>query len=298
MIKNKYKHIGLNQAERRVLNVNKFGGLDVSNQRFNVANGRALDAQNFYLKDGVIQVREGFEELYDVQPFEYIERDFKTNEKASNFVSVNNPVFNGIWSFVAEDNQRHIVAHIGCLLYEIKNFGTPDIVFEVLSNDTRYESGYLGEQGLVSRRLLYKFKSFRSFAFVGSKKLWFLGGNQYMVIRFTGNGVSIQPVEDNEITFVPKTAIGITYTNAKVSHREALDFPNMLTMYRRNTLLSGTGKEEDSIVKTPFFEYVLDSSLLTKNNEIIGSGLETTPTDEALKSFSKIHLIIRERGEI
>ena len=64
MIKNKYKHINLSQSSRNVLNVNKFGGLDLSNQRFNVANGRAIDEQNFYFKDGVIQVRKGFEEKY------------------------------------------------------------------------------------------------------------------------------------------------------------------------------------------------------------------------------------------
>lgn len=285
MIKNKYKHISLNQAERNVLNINRFGGLDLSNQRFNVASSRAIDEQNFYLKDGVIQVREGFEELYDVHPFEFIERDFKTGLKNSEVITVNPVNFNGIWSFEGEDNKRHIVAHIGYLLYEIKDFGTKNMSFEVLSNDNDNDTAQSGDE-TVTRRLLFRFQNFRSFAFVGAKKLWFLGGNQYMLIRFKNDGVSIQPVEDNEITFIPKTAISIAYTNAKASQRAELDYPNMLTMYRRNTLISGVGKVDDALQETPYFEYVLDAPLLTKENA--GNTTE----------LSKIHLILRERGQI
>jgi len=291
MTKTTYRAKRLNAARRKILNVNRFGGLDLSNQKFNVSAGRAIDSKDFYLKDNVLQVREGFEELYDVAPQEFIALDFKTNAKVENATVIENPVkFNGIWKFVGEDDQLHFVAHIGYLLYEIKNFGTKEIVFELLANDTRTDTA----DG-KTRRLLYKFENQRTFAFVGSKMLWFLGGNHYMVIRFNGDTQhKIQPVEDNEITFVPKTSIGITYTNAQVPNRELLDYPNMLTMFRRNTLLSGVGKNEESLLDTEYFEYVLDGSLLTKSNELSGG----VPTDEAQKAFSKIHLIIRERGEI
>lgn len=289
MNKTTYRHKNLNQAKRHVLNVSRFGGVDLTSQKFNVSQGRAIDGENFYYKDNVLQVREGFEELYDVSPVEFIPRDFKSGLKIGAEI-VENPVnFNGMWQFLAEDGERHIIAHIGYLLYEVKNFGTKEIYFELLSNDnaTDIVSGKV-------RRLLFKFLNQKSFAVVGDHKLWFLGGNQYMVIRFKPEeSPKIQPVEDNNITFVPVTTMGITYANAKVGHRALLDYPNMLTMFRRNTLISGVGKDEEALQDTPYFEYTLDAPLLTKEGDSMA-----IDNAETIKSLNKIHVIIRERGEI
>lgn len=289
----KYNHISLSQSKRKTLIVNKFGGLDLSSQKFNVSSGRAIEGENFIAKHDILQVREGFEQLYCVSPFLFIERDFVTGYKVEAKVTENPVNFNGIWQFEAEDGNKHIIAHIGYLLYEILNFGTKDMEFQVLSNDNDTDTGLYNGVSKTAR-LLFKFKNQKSQAFVGDRKLWFLGGNKYMVIRFKPQEEIIQPVEDSDLTFIPRTTIGITYTNAIVAHRAMLDYPNMLTMFRKNMLITGIGKDESVPIQTPYYEYLLDAPLLTKSNNLVNA----EPTDEAKRAFSKIRLIIRERGEI
>ena len=293
MAKRKYSHISLNQATRKTLNVSKFGGVDLSSQRFNVAEKRAIDAENFIVKDDVIQVRQGFEELYSVSPFYFIERDFTTGEKVEAVVTQNPVNFNGIWSFEAEDGNRHVIAHIGYLLYEIHNFGRPNMSFEVLSNDTLTDTGSYGSTTKTAR-LLYKFLNQRTNAFVGDKKLWFLGGNKYMVIRFKTGKNKIQPVEDNELVFIPLTTSGITYADAKVTFRYGLDYPNMMTMFRRNGLATGVGKSDEVLVQTPYYEFTLDAPLLTKDD----SFSDDVPSIAARQAFSKIKLVIKSKADI
>lgn len=309
-VSNKYRHYKLRQAKRRSLNIGTFGGVDLSSQRFNVLYRRAIDAENFIYKDGVIQVREGFEELYDVTPKDYIAADFATGIEPTpptgSYLEIltNGVNFNGMWKFVAEDEQEHIVAHIGNLLYEIKNYNTKNIKFEPLCNSNRNAEG-IKPSGTTAEivPVYYSFEDFKSFAFVGAKKLWFLGGNKYMVIRFVSGDKTktILPVENNDITFVPKTTIGITYTNARTTNRENLDYPNMLQLFRRNTLISGIGKQEDALTETKYFEYVLDSGIYLKDSENDMSPIPTQQSELSLdtqKSLADISIIIEERGTI
>jgi len=289
----RYRHISLNQAQRKTLNVSRFGGLDLTSQKFNVSSGHAIDGENFVYKDNVIQVRQGFEELYRVSPFLFIAKDFVTGAKVESVVTENPVNFNGMWQFDAEDGERHYIVHVGYLLYEIKNFGTKDMKFEVLANDLNNETGdYKGST--ISARLLYKFLNERTNAFVGDKKLWFLGGNQYMVIRFLEGKNKISPVEDSDLVFIPKTTMNITYTNSQVTYRASLDYPNMLTMFRRNSLVTGTGKSENVLTEVPYYEYTLDAPLLTKDDSFsLGA-----PSLKARQAFSKINLIIKSKADI
>lgn len=285
--KNKYQHYDLNQAKRQTLNIAQFGGVDFSSQKFNVATNHAIDMQNFIYKDGIVQKRSGYEQIALIEPKEFVERDFSTGEAVENAEIITNPVdFNGIWNFKAEDGEQHIVAHIGYLLYEIKNINSNKITVEPLSQDSA---------SALNRDLLYKYENYKSSAFVGANRLWFLGGNKYMCIRFKKDGTkSIYPVsnkysgDETEISFVPTTTIGITYTNARVNGRQGYDYPNKLNMFRRNRLLSGVGKDETAETQTKYFEYELDSPLLTPNND--------AETDSDI--VENIKIIIEKVGEI
>ena len=52
------------------------------------------------------------------------------------------------------------------------------------------------------------------------------------------------PVENSLLTPIPTTSISITYKNSIVSGRAQLDKANLLTMWRKNKMLSGTSKNE------------------------------------------------------
>ena len=61
-----------------------------------------------------------------------------------------------------------------------------------------------------------------------------------------------------------------------------LDNVNLLTMWRKNKLISGTSKQEDEKTKTTFFEYTLDAPLIVKDR----------------KNMADIEVTIEEQGDI
>lgn len=297
-----FRHYGVSGNNRQTLNITKFGGVDFSSQRFNVESHRAIDLQNFIYKDGIIQKREGYEELYDIKPISYLVKPFDNSSITSPTININGVKFNGFWSFIAEDGIKHIIAHIGNLLYEIKNYNQDHIDFEPLTNE---DGLFQGSDSLYYPRY-YKYEDYKSFAFVGSNRLWFLGGNKFMVIRFTGNSIlSIEAVENSDQTFIPTTTIGIAYKNAITSGRSGLDYANLLTMWRKNTLLSGIGKKESDYTRTLYFEYTLDAPLILPSTQQDIASMEAVSKAERFnalsnstkQALSQIHLIIEERGE-
>ena len=60
--------------------IKKFLGVDYSSQKFLVGDGRAIDLLNYIYKDGVIQKRHGFEELFQITSFDYAPKDFDGND--------------------------------------------------------------------------------------------------------------------------------------------------------------------------------------------------------------------------
>lgn len=282
MKKSAFRHYDLDQAKRRQLTVSAFGGVDYSTQKFLVADGHAIDIKNYIYKDGIVQKRHGFEELFIVSTIEYIPADFLTPTQASVeeiHTNSSDKQINGIWRFEAEDGREHIVAHIGKLMYEIKNIDTDYIEAELITTGTAEVAGEL-------HYLTFEFENYKSFAFVGGKKLWFLGGNKYMCLRFLKSGTtfikSFFAVEDSDHTPIPTTTVSISYKNSIVNQRMSLDAVNLLTQWRKNKLISGTTKSEDEKTKTVFFEYTLDAPLIYKNR----------------KDMANVSVIIEEQGEI
>lgn len=283
MKKTSFRHYNLDQASRKNLQISAFAGVDYSTQKFLVANNRAIDLLNYIYKDGIIQKRNGIEEIYHVKPYSYITKNF--NGEDSDEVKTNGTNFNGIWQFIAEDKKIHIVAHVGKLLYEITNINNSNIEISPIIYGTQKVRG---NDGLYYYQC-YEFEDYKSSAFVGGNKLWFLGGNKYMCLRFLENELektTIQffAVENSDFTPIPTTTISITYKNSIASgHRSSLDKTNLLTMWRKNKLISGTTKNEDEKTKTPYFDYTLDSPLICQNQK------------QDMANFS---LTIEERGVI
>lgn len=237
---------------RKITGISNFAGVDYSTQRFKVSQHRAIDIQNFIYKDGVIQKRQGIEELFSLKPTHYIPNDYEEYK-------VNDTNFNGIWTVKGEDNKLHVIAHIGKLLYEIKNIDSDTIEISLITTEKTPK-----EYGGNIYYYTYEFENYKSSAFVGANRLYFLGGNKYMCIRFLSNSKPlIYPIEDHEDTYIPTTTISITCKNSAIAGRTSLDKVNLLTQWRKNELLSGTTKTDG----VTLYDYTLDSPLIPKNEE-------------------------------
>ena len=269
-VNNTYRHYKLSSLKRNVFNVPSFAGVDFSSQAFNVASQRAVRIKNYLYKNGIVRKRNGYEQIFKVNPFVY--RNTANGVNHPNIVHNNGTNFNGIWKFLAEDGLWHVVAHIGNLLFEIKNIDS--------NNDITIEP-IIGKM-VSSVPYYYKFEDYKSSAFVGNNRLWFLGGNLFMCLRFfvdddNHNVTHLYPVSDNldsedetERPFIPTTTISITNKYSIEQTRSSLDYPNKLTYWRKNKLLTGIKLAEEDPNNKPYyspFEYVLDSPILFKNRE-------------------------------
>lgn len=252
------RHIGFSPKSRYAKQIKRFLGVDYSTQKFLVGDGRAIDLLNYIYKDGVVQKRNGVEELFRIEPFTYLTKPFEEYINAE--VHTNSVNFNGIWRMKFEDNKYHTIAHIGKLLYEVKNIDKKPTFEPIL-----YSSALVTFEG-QNYYQCYEYEDYKSSAFNGGDKLWFLGGNKYMVIRYLeGQNAYVAPVEDNEITPIPTTQISITYKNSRAGQRANLDNVNLLNVLRKNKMISGVGKNEDDKTKTDFYDYTLDAPLICKN---------------------------------
>lgn len=259
-----FQPLNLTVSKRYLTAISNFNGVDYATQRFLASQDRAIDIKNFIYKDGVIQKRQGYEEIYKLTPTYYIPLNFDGNKKEEIEYKTNTVNFNGIWQFIAEDNQLHVIAHVGKLLYEIKNYNNENISFEPISNLDIKESEIHNSYNYF---YLFEFEDYKSNAFVGGNRLYFLGGNKYMCLRFVKNAFNeietqFYAIENHEKTYIPTTTISITYTNSSSANRSGLDNVNLLNKWRKNELISGTIKNEDDKSQTDFFEYLLDSPLV------------------------------------
>lgn len=264
-----YRAMNGGSATKRVSPEFRFSGVDYSTQRFSVNQNRAIDLNNYVYINGVIQKRRGIEQLSNVEVYDYYVKNFDDTFDFST-IKKNPTNFNGIWSFKAEDGKRHIIAHIGRLLFEMtKEFTFKPIFFKQIEGGKEYTNA------------AYEFQNFKSNAYVSNNRLYFLGGNKYMVLRFLPNNeIHFRPVENDIDTYIPTTTISITYNDSIASGRSSLDDLNLLNMWHWNECLSGTGKEEISTSR--YFEYQLDQPIICKTKD----------------DYKDIEIIIKERGVI
>ncbi len=223
----KFKVYRTDFADRKVMAVSAFKGVDWRASQLDVADCNATSMVNLVHKDGVIQTRLGFETVAQCSAR-----------------------INGLWKFVAEDGAFHVVAHVGTHLYEVKRLG---------SSYSFLKPTFIAIDDTVV------LEDYRSQAFVGANRLYVLGGTKYLMVRISGNSRTLKEVEDADETYVPVTTIGITYADSPVSGSSALDDVNMMTQWRKNKLVSGTYVDDGVTVRTTrFWDWTLDTSVKPK----------------------------------
>lgn len=264
--KSAFKYNSLSQSQRHFVNVNAFLGVDYSSKKFSVADGRAIDEMNYVYRDGSLQKRFGIEQIAQADPFKYLAIEDGDPSKHSDYASVNGVSFNGMWQFLAEDGQRHIVAHIGRLLYEITDIDNNMVSMKPFTFGVGTDA--YGRNAYIA----YEMEDFKSNAFVGGRKLWIFTGKKLMVLRFTNGGFLLYPVEDSDLAPIPVTTESITYKDSSVSERMSLNRPNLMTQWRTNKLASDTYVDDGKSVRTTrFWDYELDSDISPKNRKDLNS---------------------------
>ena len=248
-------------SERGTYTITFTKGLDKASLPFEGDPARALDELNYVYRDGKVQKRFGLNEVLHMEKTYYYKVGFNGVEADS--YSVNTTDWNGIWRFKAEDGKYHLIAHIGKLLYEVSEDGDGFWSASPIAYNTKTALA----NGNVAH-YCYEFEDYKSTAVVGAKSLYFLGGNKFMRLRFKTDGkADLRPVADDADTYVPTTTISISYENAKASSRQSYDLVNLMTKWRKNMLLSGTGKDSSSSVDTEYYEYTLDGPLVCEDRE-------------------------------
>lgn len=226
---------------RYTTGVYAFKGVDYASQRFSVAQGRAIDLLNFIYKDGVAQVRKGYVTIIKFKAERYldaIDGTQKTNDDLTIY---------GLWEFVDRYGNKHVMAHVGSLLYEVIGIDTEKPAVSMITSPK-------GAYPLVRKKIN---------AFVGDYSLYILGGIKYLKLEYTQLGTyTITPVEELETTFIPTTTISITEDNSEVGARQSYDGVNLMTQWRYNRCHTGsktTSQKE--------FSYTLDAPIVCKNEE-------------------------------
>lgn len=284
-IKNTFRDYTLSTPKKQTLDIVKFRGVDYNPAQLSVDNSRAVDIKNIIYKDFVNQKRNGIENCAEVPIVEYYDEtlDAKLDNKNSRRI-------NGIYSFVAEDNNQHILVHAGKLLFEVTNLGANFSFTQAKWNCIGrivYRNGF---NYFVCKEFNDDFSS----GFVGSKKLYILDGIKYRTVRLKDLNFVVEDVEDSENTYIPTTTVGIsigwkektsegsTYAEFTPSKPTPLDDVNMLTQWRKNKLVTGVYLENDfSFKESKFFEYKLDTSIRPKKNSDINDIKVTINTTEA-----------------
>ncbi|MBP3713398.1 MAG: hypothetical protein J6I69_02375 [Bacilli bacterium] len=251
----------VSMIDRNELKILNFLGLDRRTNKFDVYQSRAIDELNYIYKSGILVKREGYSELLNIQEENYYPISFegsKSMDSKSNLEEGRK--FNGLFYFKDDLEKGHLIAHVGKLLYVItRNVSTDEYSASLLCAEQVYD-----EYTQTNKKYCYEFLNKKSNAFVGDHRLWFLGGNQYMVLEYVNNKFTLQPVKN--IAYIPTTTISITYKDSDHALRENLDDVNMLTPLRRNLLNSNTIDDVNTKTRTTrFYEYLLDSNISWKD---------------------------------
>lgn len=294
-------------ATRYTQTVTTFGGLDLADHRLQAPVGKAIAEENYYFDGRFLRKRQGYEQIGEAPTFQYVAIPFSDNLSGEVDTQAKYPdlprknagkVVHGLWEFTDTYGKSHGIAHIGTLLYTLESDGAGGVDIYPIGVPSSTEDATYACWEYVDKPCQ---------AYASNGILWFLGGTKYVAIKGTAEGrIDVEPVEDSELAYIPTTTISVGYANAKASKPETLDAVNLLTRWRKNTLLSGVGKDESATVSTDWFVYTLDSALIPcaginrdeRGNAIVPDNAGDPEYYEFERMMSEIRLDVLERGEL
>ena len=264
---NVFKPQTIESPKKHQFKIDAFRGVDFRPIQLQVADHNAIDIKNIIYRDNANQKRNGYEHLLTIP----IETYYQYGDTSTLKTNINNNVY-GIWEFTDTLHNKHVIAHIGRLLYEIKNINktydkiTYKMICEVDTNQKKITfEMYDAPSGTFS-------------AFSLNGVLFILGGSKYYALYNgekelsdkaieTSDGLVLCEVQDSHFAYIPTTTIGITTIDSVANNQTMLDKVNILSQYRKNKLVSGVIKDDDNPKKTLYNDYELDDYIKTKNED-------------------------------
>ena len=214
-----------NQVARQTFKINQFMGVNYNKNALAIPDSESTDMKNLIFRDGVIQKRQGYENVCRVGAY--------------------GKNINGVYKFIGDDNLYHLIFHIDKGLYEANNLGKGSKYSEVTF--TQLKDSQLNNI-LISNN--------QSFGIPSNHRLYILDGSYYYVLKKSYSGYALSRVEDDVDTYIPTTTIGITEVDSGISVRTALDDVNLLSSLRKNKLVTGLNTSGKDI-----YEYYLDAPI-------------------------------------
>ena len=242
---------------RKTFSITFNKGIDKASLPFEASPARALDALNYVYRDGKVQKRFGVNMIAHAPTVYFV-------PEGGSRRTANTKTINGIWRFLAEDDQYHTIVHIGRLLFEYKEVdGGYTLTFFAYGTIRPINSH-------LPTPLCHDLLDAKSVAVIGNKSLYVFGGKHLLRVRFKPEEEhSCTAVYNDPDTYIPTTTVSITYQNAKVSGRASLDQVNLMTGWRKNRLLSGVGLNDggNALYGSTVYGYVyqLDGPIVEKN---------------------------------
>lgn len=258
--------IGFNNVAKRYVDIATFGGVDLSSPQLSVAQTRALDEVNYVYRENAIQKRFGTlvrkdndtHYFFPLDPATHIisgSRNDGINHANDTYVSVapDEPVYD-VWSF-----GDYIIVHKGKGLFYIRADEIETGRLELIKTNAVGLDPDPNDNVSMAVYESYEMPERKMSAFMGNSKLWILTGAFYLVLKLVGGVFNLQPVQNN--AYVPTTTIGITPVESAVAERQTYEDVNLLTQWRKNSLVGGYQNEDGS----QKCEYLLDSDISYQN---------------------------------
>ena len=225
--------------EKRRVELSDFLGLDVATSPVSVSPRRASAAVNWEPVNGVNRKRRGIEQIYDALPAR----------------------INGIFPFVRHDGTEELIVYAGTAFYSIRR--ADGALTEIPVKNT---VGMLPSGGLEDRRCQ---------GFYSDGCLYFVGCGIYLRYGYFDGAYEVRTVEP----YVPVTTVGIGSIDSSDSARALLDYVNLLTPKRKNTLYGHSLATK----------WRLDGAIVN-NSEVVVEA-------DVLKEGSAVHVVYKNDGE-
>ena len=271
--------VAANAREQQTTTIGNFNGVDLSSPTLQANTSRSVELLNFVKRQKFNQKRFGIHQVL-------------SNDEAS----VSNEQYSkihGVWSFIDSTNTERVVAHVDNHFVLFTGLGSDKSYFNINQN---YNANWIKDIWTTSNTgpipmYMEVGPEENSFGFASDGYLYVLGGGRYIRFLYSGeiNSIVAEDLRDNYYsTYIPLTRNSVVPTGSLVEGlSQAYDDVNMLTQWKKNTLITGTFGT--TLTNNPFnssgyTEFKLDSKVNPKtlndlNNSVLTlSYLKTNAT--------------------
>ena len=210
------------QVARKTYSITQFLGVNYNRDTLAIPDNNATEMKNLIFRDGVIQKRNGYEDLG----------------------SINSGKLNGVFKFIDELGNTHLLFHIGTKLYKINNI---------------YKNS-LFKDFSISEITGVALNDSKSFSFMDKHKMYIIDGGSYKVLTYSNDEWTIKDVYGSSDAYIPMTTIGITEDDLSIGNRTNLDDVNILTPFRKNKIEATSPIQTQTGSEFPY-EFKLDDTI-------------------------------------